>query len=78
MLASKLYVYILVTYPNGTVDKNLLVAKSRISPRDLSIPRLELVAAHTLAKLISDVMGTLGSFEIKDVHLRSDSTTALF
>eukprot|EP00795_Rhopilema_esculentum_P015333 gene15334-6554_t len=50
-------VYLLVTYPNGTVDKNLLVAKSRISPRDLSIPRLELVAAHTLAKLIKSCYG---------------------
>ena len=32
-------------------DRNLLVAKSRVGPKNLSIQRLELVAARTLAKL---------------------------
>ena len=33
------------------IDRNLLVNKSRVAPKNLSIPRLKLVGAHTLAKL---------------------------
>ena len=71
-------VYLMVTSPDGMVDTNLLVAKSRISPKNTTIPRLELVAAHTLAKLLRHVTETLSSFEIDDIHLWSDSTTTLF
>ena len=71
-------VYLMVTSPDGMVDTNLLVAKSRISPKNTTIPRLELVAAHTLAKLLRHVTETLSSVEIDDIHLWSDSTTTLF
>ena len=37
------------------IAQNLLVAKTRVAPLDHSIPRLELIAAQTLAKLQSTV-----------------------
>ena len=44
----------LVTYQDSTpVDQDLLAPKSRVAPKETSIPRLELVAAHTLAKVMS-------------------------
>ena len=71
-------VYLMVINPNGMVVTNLLIAKSRITPKNTTIPRLELVAARTLAKLLKNVTDTLSSFEIDDIHLCSDSTTTLF
>ena len=40
---------VLATYNDGTTSQNLLTSKSRIAPKNVSVPRLELVAAHTLA-----------------------------
>ena len=48
-------VYVLATYNDGKTSHNLLVSKFRVAPKKVSIPRLELVAAHTLAKLLSHV-----------------------
>ena len=48
-------IYAVVTYWYGRTERNLLAAKSRIAPRGLSIPRLELVAAHMPAKLMKHV-----------------------
>jgi len=59
------------------LDRNLLVAKSRVAPKDLTIPRLELVAAHTLAKLMANVTASLTKVPITNLHYWSDSTTAL-
>ena len=44
-------IYALAFHKAAPVCQNLLVAKSKIAPRKLSIPRLELIAAHTLSKL---------------------------
>eukprot|EP00794_Sanderia_malayensis_P020996 gene20996-23048_t len=44
-------IYVSVKNSDGTASQNLLVSKSRIAPKDTSIPRLELFAAHMLAKL---------------------------
>ena len=51
-------VYVLATYNYGTTSQNLLTSKSRIAPKNVSVPRLELVAAHTLAKLVNHVNQT--------------------
>ena len=78
--ASKLAVcaaiYVLITYSDGNTEQNLLVAKSRIAPKDVSIPRLELVAAHMLAKLMNHVQKTLCI--TSEVDLWSDSMTTLY
>ncbi len=71
-------VYALVTYPDGRKAQNPLVAMSRIAPNDMSIPRLELVAAHMLAKLVNKVKTALCNTDIGEVHLWSDSMTTLY
>ena len=60
------------------VDQNLLVAKARVSPKGLSILRLELVAAHTLEKLQNGVSKALISFPITGYHNWVNSMTALY
>ena len=71
-------VYTLVTYPNGRKEQHLLVAKSRIAPKNMSIPRLELVAAYMLAKLASNVTEAICNTAIDEIHMWSDSTTILY
>ena len=48
-------VYLVGTCDSIETSSNLLVAKSRIAPKKLSIPRKELVAAHLLTKLMKHV-----------------------
>ena len=71
-------VYVLATYNNGTTSQNLLTSKSRIAPKNVSMPRLELVAAHTLAKLVNHVNQTLRSYDLQQKHMWSDSMTTLY
>ena len=59
------------------ISQNLLVAKSRISPKSTSIPRLELIAAHTLSKLQHNVNTALKDAPIIENYFWSDSTTVL-
>ena len=64
----------IVSYQDSTpVDQNLLPAKSRVALREMSIPRLELVAAHALAKLENNVSRALASFPITAYHNWVDS-----
>ena len=58
------------------VSQNLLVAKSRVA-KPFSIPRLELIAALTLAKLQTNVISALDNPRVRDFHYWSDSTTVL-
>ena len=69
-------IYVLITYTDGNTEQNLLVAKSRIAPKDVSISRLELVAAQMLAKLMNHVQKTLCL--TGEVDLWSDSMTTLY
>ena len=64
-----------VRYQDSTpVDQNLLVAKSRVAPKEMSIPRLDLVAAHTLAELQNNVSKALASLPITAYHNWADKT----
>ena len=60
-------IYAAISHQNSKTS-NLLVAKARIAPRDFSIPRLELVAAHTLSKLMNHVRKTLIKYNIIEVY----------
>ena len=70
-------IYAAISHQNSKTS-NLLVAKARIAPRDFSIPRLELVAAHTLSKLMNHVRKTLIKYNIIEVYNWVDSTTVLY
>ena len=58
-------IYAVVAYLGGSTERNLVVVKSRIAPRDLSIPRLELMAAHMLAKLMRHIKNVTDLFNIE-------------
>ena len=55
----------------------MIAAKSRLAKKNLTIPRLELVAAHMAANLVDNVRTALEGYPITSVHGRSDSTVAL-
>ena len=68
----------IVSYQDSTaVDQNLLPAKSRVALREMSILRLELVAAQALAKLENNVSRALASFPITAYHNWVESITVL-
>lgn len=71
-------IYVLTYQDSVPVDQKLLVAKSRIAPKDVSIPQLELVAALTLAKLQNNVSKALASFPISSTQNWVDSVTVLY
>ena len=56
-------IYVVATYSDRRISQNLLTSKARVAPRNLSIPRLGLVAAQTLAKLSSNVIKALSPRE---------------
>ena len=70
-------IYAVVTYLDGRTEPNLLAAKSRIAPRGLSIPRLELVAARMPAKLMKHVKTVIGLIDT-EVDMWPDSMTTLY
>jgi hypothetical protein len=72
-------VYLLSKYANGTVDVRLIASETRVAPlKKQSIPRLELLVAYLLAKLVFSIHSVLQSLAFKfDVHYWVDSFTTL-
>ena len=69
-------VYIRTVYENGSVDVKLIASKTRVAPvKGQTIPRLELVAATVLAKLVDSLLKAL-DWDV-EVFYWVDSTTAL-
>ena len=60
------------------VTKGLLTSKSRISKRNTSIPRLELVSAQMAANLARNLFKALKRLPIGSVNVWMDSTVALY
>ena len=58
-------------------SQNLITCKSRLTKKNLSIPRLELVAAHISANLAENVRACLNKLSVREVYAWSDSTTVL-
>ena len=77
-LAVSAAVYALLLHHVSPVHQSLLVAKSIIAPKHLSIPRLELIAAHTLSKLMNHVKEVMEGQPVKEYHSWVDSTTVLY
>ena len=55
-LAVSVAVYAVTTHITTPVQQRLVVAKPRIALKDQSIPRIELVAAHTMSRLMHHVV----------------------
>ena len=70
-------VYAVAEQPNGTTQ-GLVCAKSRLAKRNLTIPRLELVAGHMAIKLATNVERAINQNRVKAVHCWLDSTVALY
>ena len=58
-------------------SQGLLASKSRIAKKELTIPRLELVAAHMVTNLVENVRRALEGYNITDTFAWSDSTVVL-
>nr|XP_040241675.2 uncharacterized protein LOC120961733 [Anopheles coluzzii] len=58
--------YLRCIFPDGTASLRLLCSKSKVAPvKPVTIPRMELLGAYLLARLISKVAGSI------DLHLRN-------
>ena len=70
-------VYAVVEQAHGTTQ-GLVCSKSRLAKRNLSIPRLELVAGHMAVNLLTNVEKEIDQSVVSSVHCWSDSTVALY
>ncbi len=57
--------------------QGLVCAKSRLAKQNLTIPRLELVAAHMAVNLVSNVEKAIKNCDEIETHCWSDSTVTL-
>ena len=69
-------VYAVVRQENGTAQ-GLVCSKSRLAKRNLTIPRLELVAGHMAINLATNVQLAIDLYPVS-VHCWLDSTVALY
>ena len=69
-------VYAIVHQDQG-ITQQLVCAKSRLAKKNLTIPRLELVAGHMAVNLVTNVQAAL-NFLQQETHCWLDSTVALY
>ena len=62
----------------GEADSGLVCAKSRLAKQNLTIPRLELLAAHMATNLVSNVEKVIDNCDKIETHSWSDSTVPLY
>ena len=59
------------------IKQRLTASKSRLSKKQMTMPRLELVAAQMVANLAENIWTSLPNHNIRKVHGLSDSTVVL-
>ena len=69
--------YAVVHQHSGT-SQGFLASKSRLSKKGYTIPRLELIACHMAANLLSNARNALKHLPIRKCQAWSDSTVALY
>ena len=67
-----------VVEQDQTTTQGLVSAKARLAKQGLTIPRLELVAGHMAANLVTNVETAIGFEKVTEVHCWLDSTVALY
>lgn len=67
-----------VVQQGGEINQGLLASKSRLSKKNLTIPRLELVAAHMAANILENSSHALKMFPLAKSVAWSDSTVVLY
>ena len=76
VLANCAAIYTVVYQPSIT-NKVLLVSKSQISMKDVTIQRLELVSAHMGSNLVSNLLSALKTENIRSAVGWADSAVVL-
>lgn len=72
-------IYLVVSVNGSPVKVSFVICKSRIAPlKQLSIPKLELLGATLLARLMKTVEGYLSNFNLQPSSYFTDSKTVLF
>ena len=66
-----------VTHQSSGVSQGLVTAKSRLAKKGLKISRIELVAGHMAANLVSNVRDALEEFPLEVVYCWLNSSVAL-
>ena len=59
------------------VNQGLVASKSKLSKKDITIPRLELITAHMAANLATNIKAALKDLNIRSVIGWTDSTVVL-
>ena len=78
-LAYGAVLYLKTVYADGSVTVRIVAAKTRVSPvKSQTIPRLELVAAVVLSRLVVTVRNSLEIVDSIETFLWTDSTVVLF
>ena len=68
--------YAVMQHPSR-IKQGLIASKSRLSKKQLTIPRLELVAAQMVENLVENIRTSLPNHNIREVHGWPDSTVVL-
>ena len=68
--------YVVMQQPSG-IKHGLIASKSRLSKKQMAIPRLELVEAQMVAHLAKNIRTSLPNYNIREVRGWSDSTVVL-
>ena len=71
-------VAVIIVDHEGGIAKGLLTSKSRISERNTSIARLELVSGLMVANMVKNLCIALQRWPIKSVTIRLDSMVAMY
>ena len=72
-------IYVSARDKSGNFSTRLLLSKARVAPlKRQTIPRLELIAALLVSRLVKAVVGFLSDWEITDTTFYSDSENVLF
>ena len=66
-----------VQQPSGS-NQGLVVARSQLAKPQTTIPRLELLAAHTAVNLVKNVKEAITGFPVNEITCWSDSTVVLY